>query len=761
MTEGYFHYSNHFRDQSLVQRTFLFDYDPAGGRVFGMGLVQAATVVLGAAALLIYGRRGPNFVSRGRRLYLITGLLLATFMITSLSAALWDQLPLLSFTQFPWRFLSIQAFFGALATGGLALLPGRRLIVPPLLVLLLVTSLAGLSLDFLPLTGADVTAERLAQYEWYSGNIGTTISAEYLPESVQPRPQTSQWLNLGRRDAVRVMEGELTAAEPLNMKTASQEWRVVAGNQGAAINLPTMAWPGWAASMDGDPLAVEVAPGSGLISLRIPPGEHLVELKLGRTPARLAGEIVALAALVAWAWLLATGRKWRLDRWALYLIGGLLLLVVGLRLLPEVDGQENDLNWDFAQMAYLHHGDEGVPFDNGARLDGYSYSSDELATGDTLIVTLNWAGDAPGQARLALATPASNRSSRPPFFAQQVQDLVDGAVRYELAIPENAPAGLVVPRLTISEADPLTPSGLTRGELSLRPVLLRDTPQPAGSGEDFLDARVLNGAARDERLLDLQLQWLTRQALSQNYNYSLRIVDNAGREVVQQDGQPGYGFLPSSGWLAGQWTDDWIALTLPPDLRATAPDGPFSLVVRLYDVASGDVAMTRLLGQLNWQDNLLHYLPHEPAYSLPEQATPLVAGFGPAEADHLVSLAGYTLNHESDQLDLTLYWTAATASHEDLYHFVHVEDTGGAVVAQHDGLPRHNTYPTSQWLVDEVVADPMRIDLDQLPAGEYKLHVGLYRLQNGEAIRVPVASAEDQDALDDRLQLPEIIVIRR
>ena len=69
---------------------------------------------------------------------------------------------------------------------------------------------------FLQVNDVDVTAERLAQYEWYSGNIGTTVSAEYLPETVQPRPQTSRWLNGGGRHAVQVLAGETLAVEPLH-----------------------------------------------------------------------------------------------------------------------------------------------------------------------------------------------------------------------------------------------------------------------------------------------------------------------------------------------------------------------------------------------------------------------------------------------------------------------------------------------------------------------------------------------------------------
>lgn len=755
VSEGYFHYSNHFRDSDLVQGTLLFDYDTVGGRAFSMGLLQAVSILLGAIALFVYGRRPPNSVSRGRQLYIVTGLLLATFMITSFSAPLWDNLPLLSFTQFPWRFLSIQAFFGALAAAGLALLPGRRLIVPLVVILLSVTSLSGFRLDFLSLTDADVTAERLAQYEWYSGNIGTTISAEYLPDSVQPRPQTSQWLNRGRRDEVQVLNGEIVAIEPISLNSARQEWRVSAGDAGATVALPTLAWPGWTASMDGEWLDLHIAEGSGLIVLTVPGGEHRVELHLGRTPVRLASEIVALAALVVCTWLLVTSRRWRLGRKAIFLIGGVLLLSITLRLLPETDLQADDLNWDFGQLAYLHHANEEISFDNGARLTSYSYSGDEFTAGEMLVVTLNWAGGAADQANLGLTTPAANRGFRPPMISQQNQEIMAGAVQYGLTIPENAPAGLVMPRLAISGVKALTPSGLPRNHLNLRPILLKDRPQPAVAGEDILDARAHQVTPRDGRVLDLQLQWLTRRPLTQNYNYSLRLVDGFGRDLASSDGQPGHGYLPSSGWPAGQWVDDWMSMILPSDLGDSAPEGPFDLIVRLYDVADNEIVLTRLLGQMEWQERLLQFTPGQPAFALPPQASSLVAEF-----DRDVGLVGYTLNHDQDRLDLTLYWAARAAIREDLFHFVHVENTDGELVTQHDSMPRRNTYPTSQWVGGEIVADALDIDLSQLPAGEYTLHVGLYLLQDDQALRVPISSAGDQVTNDNRLQLPEMILIQ-
>ena len=103
-------------------------------------------------------------------------------MITPLSRLLWDHLPLLSFTQFPWRFLSVASFFLALLTSGLVKVTdnqaARAAVALVGSIVLLAAGLLGLRVDHLILTDDDVTAERLAQYEWFTGHIGTTVSAE-------------------------------------------------------------------------------------------------------------------------------------------------------------------------------------------------------------------------------------------------------------------------------------------------------------------------------------------------------------------------------------------------------------------------------------------------------------------------------------------------------------------------------------------------------------------------------------------------------
>ena len=230
VTSGYFHYSNHFRLYDLVQTLPIFNYDVAGGLAFRIGLLQIVLALVGLLVLLLAVLRkdreqDPGVPKAGLRrirlLLIIFGLVLSALMITPFSRFLWDNLPLLPFVQFPWRFLSIFAFFAALATAGLAFLPGRKIIVPLVIILLLATSLGGLKLDFLSLDDGDVTAERLAQYEWFTGNIGSTISAEYLPDSVQPRAFTSDWLNRGQRNRVQQLEGDLTSSDLLVRRATS------------------------------------------------------------------------------------------------------------------------------------------------------------------------------------------------------------------------------------------------------------------------------------------------------------------------------------------------------------------------------------------------------------------------------------------------------------------------------------------------------------------------------------------------------------
>jgi hypothetical protein len=616
--------------------------------------------------------------------------------------------------------------------------------------------------------------------------VGTTISAEYLTPEAQPRPWTSAWLNLGRRDRAAGIDGDLRAATLLSRKATAQTWDISAGPGGTTVLLPTLYWPGWQVTLDGQPLPLAAQPGSGLMTLAVPEGEHTVTLELHRTPVRAAAEWVSLAAAVVVVGLIVLGR-WRstTDRrpptagWRGPLVAFVLVAagLVALALLWRGDPRElsnGDLTWDFDQMAYLHHDTGGVGFEDGARLYEYGTSADTLTAGQTLTVTLSVDPGDGRAATLALFTPAAARptpdgASAPLPIAAATLPLDGETVVFALPIPPDAPPGLYVPRLTLDGAQPLLPSGGTRGDLYLRPVRVTtadgrpptaDDPLAAVGGRpsavaptgDY-DVQTLFLSLRDATTLDGRFAWYTAQPLGTRLQFSWRLQDAAGGVLAQLDAQPGLGFLPSTLWPAGQWTADWLSLRLP---DAAPAEGDYPLVMRLYDPAGGQTLLTRRVGVASWRDGAWAVGLHEPSFELPVDLQPATASFG-QNGETLIALPGYQLEQQVDTLRLTLYWQAAAGAPGDFTRFVHLLDASGQIVAQADGAPAGDSLATGQWQEGEVIADTVTFDLPALPAGEYRAAVGFYAPTEG----LPRLDAADATGPlpDGRAILPTTIIL--
>ncbi len=108
------------------------------------------------------------------------------------------------------------------------------------------------------------------------------------------------------------------------------------------------------------------------------------------------------------------------------------------------------------------------------------------------------------------------------------------------------------------------------------------------------------------------------------------------------------------------------------------------------------------------------------------------------------------------QLPVTLTWQSLGALDEDYTVFVQVLDENDRIVGQVDSWPVQGTYPTSQWRTGEIIEDPYRVQLNgELSSGQYKLNVGLYRLETLR--RLPVLD-DSGNALDDKVVLPGLTV---
>jgi hypothetical protein len=626
-TTGYFFYGNHFRRVDLLQPKPIYDYytiTPNEPTAFAaMGSVQAALALAGALVVIArwVRQRGHPHSSAARtkvgvRAFALASLILTTWLITPLSRPLWDHVPLLPMVQFPWRFLSVQALFAALLTGALPSLAsppmkgregGQQWIISAVLALLLaVAGLAGLRPEYLPITAGEVAVEQLQLYELFTGNIGSTIRYEYLPRWVVPRPYTGPALFDPNAPPLAIpLSGQLVSAEEITHKPTRRVWEVEVSDDGAEVAFPLYYWPGWRATVDGEPATMKPAPDSGYLTLEIPAGRHVVAMWLGRTSPRTAAEDISAAAALALVVVIVSRcrtlelqsafcnpqsaiRSFVISHWPLvicyasFTIALILLVALGPRVAPA---DVADLTMDFGQMPYLHHNPGGIDLD-GWRVTSYYYNTDRLAPGDTLHVTLDWEVEREGvNATLRLVPPAAVRRSELSAIAEATASAIPetDSTSLELPIPHDLGPGLYLIRLEDADekAEPVY----------LRPIWVNVEEAADGQptsevfADDTLRLHAVEATQNVSDHLDLRLDWSTARPVVANYGLSLRLTDPTSNEWTRLDTQPGYGFLPTSLWPANRLMHDRYTLRLP---EGIPPGDDYTLAVILYRVATGE-----------------------------------------------------------------------------------------------------------------------------------------------------------------------------
>jgi len=752
-TAGYFHYSNHFRSTNLVQRSLTFDYsvatDIAAGGPFAMGLIQAWLALVGAGILAASAVRSTGRSTHSRFEHpataagLVLSLGLATFMMTPLSKLLWDHLPLLEITQFPWRFLSIQALFAAITAGAIGERhlwsrdqdqrpSGISTLSAGLWILLIIgAALGDLDLERLVISAEDISWDNLLLYESFTGNIGTTIRFEYLPQDVVPRLYTSEALVDGAGSVI-AGSGQDTQAQLLERTPSRRRWQITLDAGPDTVSFPLNWWPGWQATVDGAPADCSPMPGSGRATVMVPAGNHTVTLQLRPTTLQLLSGTLSLTSAIALASTVvlagtATRGNLRALRWrALGRSVALVGMVVTMSLIGPLALQrppkQDAVFFDFESMPFPHQGP--VAFED-AQLASVGTTNEQAAPGERVIVTLSWdsAPARPLTTTLQLVSPAQPRHGIDYILADATGP-VTKETRLYLDLPMDLARGQYLLQLKVEnqlgEVTPRTVTGQTMGDLYIGTVTIPQgppLPSDAPTVAEFreLTLRAVETEQRTATDLRVKMAWST-SGTPRNWRLSLRVLDVAGRLLVQQDHQPGYGYLPTTLWRPGELVVDYAYLSLPEGL---AP-GDYTLQVITYLQATSEGG-----GQAEVPVKLVTPTLCDLREARCEQTGKGATIICQTQEVALLSTGLPTTITEGDDLSVEAEWNALLKPTEDLRAGWLLRAPDGAVVVQLN-QPLAAGSRTSDWPRHTWALAPVNLDLpNRLDAGTYTLELVL------------------------------------
>ena len=178
---------------------------------------------------------------------------------------------------------------------------------------------------------------------------------------------------------------------------------------------------------------------------------------------------------------------------------------------------------------------------------------------------------------------------------------------------------------------------------------------------------------------------------------------------------------------------NWYDLTIPP----TTPAGSYQLLVSLH-------AADQELGRVGLGDVEVRGRPRN--FVSPAIQNPAAYRLG-NDIAFLGSELEKVIVRPGDTLNLTLFWQALNQVDRSYTVFVHLLGSDGQVVAQQDSPPGGGASPTSSWVPAEYITDMYQLVVKpDLPAGEYRIEIGMYDPATG--VRLPVVDGEGRSQAD-------------
>jgi hypothetical protein len=750
-----------------------------------LGLVPAILAAIGLVVGLLPStalRAGPSTSSGQSRqpgrerkatlAFFVLAAIVMVWMSTGASLWVWENLPLIPFVQFPWRFIGRAALpIAILASAAFATQSARKSNSSLASCLLPLASCIFLILSALPTTyplrgtcqgdSAYPTIEDLFAYEHRPGGmVGADPTGSYFPIWVRQKPTGSpleeQYTNgpVTRFDQTTLPEGAAVTEADYGPNRA----RVIVETP-APFRARYLAFyfPGWRVTVDDQPVTITPTDPEGLISFDVPAGRHTITVRFGETPLRLACDVISIVSLAAVIiisirYAQISNIKYQMAEsrpgvsFAIYylpfVISALALLVFKLAVVDRTDtifrrpGLRPDATLPSVQNPLNRR------YADGMLLIGYDQDRETMPADGTLHVDLYLTAYArPGaryQAVIHLIGPDGLRWSyqdtfRPRGYASYPYTTIWSPGIYALDSHEieplaGTPPGTYDVVLTVFDRDTLAPLSVLNNqgqpaapELRLGQVTLTRPRRPAQPPEDNqIDLRLggltlpladfnTDQAATGDPVF-LTTMWQADERPTEDATFRLTLVSAKGSPAAEYDLSPTGAWYPTTSWQPGDVWRGQHLFYLPADLDS----GDYSWQIALSPIYQSTSLPSTIHITAPPHTFTPPTLPHSLDTTLGEIAT--LVGF---------DLAGDV--QPDTTLTVTLVWRAEETPTTSYRVFLHLLDAEGNLAAQSDGVPAGWTRPTTGWLPGEVIVDTHTLTIPPEAApGEYTLQAGMY-----------------------------------
>ena len=223
-------------------------------------------------------------------LFLFGGGLLALYMSHLRSIYIWNIFSILSWLQFPWRFLLIAIFFFSVLSGGILKFvryKKNNLFVATLLIFLVIFINVGF---FRPSKWYDITDRDKFSGELWEKQLTISIF-DYLPIYASLPPSSPA------PEQPYFIRGEGGQIKNFQKGTDWQKFQVEVVSE-SLLQLPLYDFPGWQVSANGEPVEINHENELGLITIRLKEGHYRIEARLNDTPVRKLGNIISIAGII-------------------------------------------------------------------------------------------------------------------------------------------------------------------------------------------------------------------------------------------------------------------------------------------------------------------------------------------------------------------------------------------------------------------------------------------------------------------------------